>query len=362
MSESKIEWTDRTWNPVRGCSLVSAGCENCYAMKQAHRFSGPGGAYEGLTEMGSNGPRWNGKIQLLPDVLEQPLRWKKPRKVFVNSMSDLFHPDVPFDFIDKVFAVMALCPQHTFQILTKRPERMREYFTDTDEPGRLPDCREAVVIAMVVKKASAFGMDVRKINWDNFFNWPLPNVWLGVSVEDQKTADERIPILLETPAAVRFVSYEPALGPVDFETINHPYDYSINSLTGKVSSHAPMSVDPTEPGSINKLDWVIAGGESGASARPMHPDWMLSVRDQCQAAGVPFFFKQWGEWAETGPIKSGDAAICTEGHSGPFTKEFLTNHSRSGCHSAPQVMYRIGKKTAGRLLDGREHNEFPGVV
>ena len=239
-----IEWTDTVWNPVRGCSLVSAGCANCYAMKQAHRFSGKGKPYEGLTELGPQGPRWTGKVRLVPDVLEAPLHWRQPRRVFVNSMSDLFHEDVPDEFIDRVWGIMSLAPRHTYQILTKRPERML-----------------AVVSKLVARHACRDGSD-----------WPLPNVWLGVSVENQQTADERIPLLLQTPAAVRFVSAEPLLGAIDlcrYCAPNFPCDW---------------------PG----LDWVIVGGESGPKARPCYMAWILSIKDQCQAAGVPVFIKQLG--------------------------------------------------------------------
>ena len=178
--KSSIEWCDATWNPIRGCSMVSHGCTNCYAMKVAHRFSGTGMAYDGLTKMTSAGPVWNGKITLVPKLLDQPLRWRRPRKIFVNSMSDLFHENVPDSFIAQVWNVMQNANHHTFQILTKRPERM---------------------LSWVGK-------------W--FRSWPpLPNVWLGVSTEDQATADERIPLLLKTPAAVRWISAEPLLGPID---------------------------------------------------------------------------------------------------------------------------------------------------
>lgn len=171
---TKIQWTDETWNPVRGCSLVSAGCANCYAMKQAHRFGGTDKPYEGLTEIGPQGPRWTGKIRLVPEALWEPLHWKTPRRIFVNSMSDLFHKDVPDHFLAQVGEVIQQAQRfgHTFQILTKRPQRMRDYL---QKNGRTP----------------------------------LHNAWFGVSVEDQATADERIPLLLQTPAATRFISVEP---------------------------------------------------------------------------------------------------------------------------------------------------------
>lgn len=254
-TKTDIEWTDTTWNPVRGCSLVSAGCTNCYAMKQAHRFSGKGKPYEGLTEIGPQGPRWTGKLRLVPEALEEPLHWKQPRRIFVNSMSDLFHEDVPHSFIVSVFSHMEAAPQHTFQILTKRPARMLEQFR----------CGLSAKFPV------------------------LPNVHLGVSIEDQRTADERIPILLETPAAVRFISAEPLLGPLDLENLNVKGDL-LDARTGELRGK--------ESGCIAdegvSLDWVIVGGESGPGARPCDLAWIRSIKDQCQAAKVPVFFKQGG--------------------------------------------------------------------
>ena len=209
---TKIQWTDRTWNPVRGCSLVSAGCANCYAMKQAHRFSKTGQPYAGLTEIGPHGPRWNGNIMLVPEALEEPLRWKTPARVFVNSMSDLFHEDVPDSFIDQVMRAMANTKRHTYQVLTKRPARMLAYLS-----GWWKRCYQDFETGEYIP-----------VN-------QCPHIWFGVSVENQETADERIPLLLQTPAAVRFVSAEPLLGPVDLER------YLVGSPA---------------------LDWVIVGGES----------------------------------------------------------------------------------------------------
>jgi protein gp37 len=206
---SNIEWTDATWNPVRGCALVSAGCTNCYAMRVAHRFSGDSQPYAGLTKLTSHGPVWTGDVTLWPDVLDVPLRWRRPRRIFVNSMSDLFHEDVPEEFIDKVFAVMALSPQHTFQILTKRPVRMRDYLLTVQNDDK--DFNRWSNAGVEITDSPCAVIDDA--------DWPLPNVWLGVSVEDQATADERIPLLLQTPAAVRFLSCEPLLGPVDLKTI-----------------------------------------------------------------------------------------------------------------------------------------------
>ena len=284
-TKTSIEWTDVSWNPVRGCSLVSAGCANCYAMKQAHRFSRAGQPYEGLTELGPHGPRWTGKVTLVPEALDEPLRWKGPRKVFVNSMSDLFHDDIPDEFIERVFAVMALARRHTFQVLTKRPERMRQFYEGL-KWERLIDCANQNVNGGshgvgAYSLASTNGRSTKerfvqfneKTAYRPLSKPPMPNVWLGVSIEDQQTADARIPILLETPAAVRFVSAEPLLRLVDLE--------AYLSYHGRVLSHGG-------------LDWVIVGGESGPGSRPCDVGWIRSITAQCQEGGVPVFVKQLG--------------------------------------------------------------------
>lgn len=303
MNESQIQWTDKTWNPVRGCSLVSAGCKNCYAMKQAHRFSGPGGKYEGLTELGPNGPRWNGKIRLVPEALEQPLRLRKPSRIFVNSMSDLFHESVSDEFIARVFSVMAEADRHTFQVLTKRPERM-------------------AATVRTIKRVVAE-------DWERFdggrFTWPLPNIWLGVSVEDQKTADQRIPLLLQTPAAVRFVSYEPALGPVHFGGALY------RRLGCEGAQPDPECLECRD--ACGKLDWIIVGGESGPKARPFELAWARQTVSQCKAAGVPVFVKQIGSHPFSERQEPGWATLYKDRHgqepSGHFAPHFL-NDSHGG--------------------------------
>ena len=266
---SKIEWTDRTWNPVRGCSIVSPGCVNCYAMKQAHRFSGEGKPYHGLTKQTKAGPQWTGRVLMYPHLDDEPLQWREPARVFVNSMSDLFHQGVHSAFIETIFYTMAEAHWHTFQILTKRPKRMR------DE------------VRYLAGRLLADG-----------HRWPLPNVWLGVSVENQKYADKRIPPLLQTPAAVRFISAEPLLGPVDIE----PY-----------ASRNVLGVNDASGG----LDWVIVGGESGPGARPFDLAWARSIVQQCKAAGVPCFVKQLGgvptmpdaDWRRGVPGNSGSVYL-----------------------------------------------------
>ena len=329
-----IEWTDATWNPIRGCSRVSEGCRNCYAEKVAARFSGEGQPYEGL--MAKSG-RWNGQIKFVEHLLDQPLRWKKPRRIFVNSMSDLFHENIPFDFIDRVFAVMAMCPQHTFQILTKRPERMLEYFNNTGGVSR----RDWVLIAV--------SRVTRKSRVDSF-QWPLHNVWLGVSVEDQKTADERIPLLLQTSAAVRWISAEPLLGEIDLRKLNADgFAYDLDELNGE-------SNEETFYENIS-LDWVVVGGESGKSARPMHPDWARKLRAQCVESNVPFLFKQWGQWKEINLSESvGEKEWYIINKNGVID----IPDDRTPSEDIGEVaMIEVGKKKAGRTLDGRTWDEYP---
>ncbi|RWC47993.1 MAG: phage Gp37/Gp68 family protein [Mesorhizobium sp.] len=315
--KSAIEWTDATWNPIVGCSILSPGCTHCYAMRMAARIEAMGGAkhYAGTTKKVNGNTIWTGKLALAPEhILTQPLRWARPRRIFVNSMGDMFHEDVPYEWIDRVFAVMALAPQHTFQVLTKRAARMRAYASGFECDG-----------ARRLNVAAAAGRMME--DGDNAHDyvanlgWPLPNVWLGVSAERRVEWLERTTELRQTPAAVRFVSAEPLLG-----------DLGQLDLTG--------------------LDWIIAGGESGPDSRPMHPAWPRSIRDQCQAAGVPFFFKQWGEWNTRGHafgigvVKQPHAEIDGLSIVAPWGREDV-------------IMARVGKKAAGRLLDGIEHNAMP---
>lgn len=402
---TKIEWTDESWNPVRGCSRVSEGCRNCYAEGVAARFSGAGMPYEGLITKTTKGPTWNGEIKLVPTKLGQPLRWPRSRMIFVNSMSDLFHPSVPDEFIDEVFAVMALAPQHTFQVLTKRPERMREYLSRPAAEVRiglqvLAMCLDS---AVATKGRSELGRGVTlkttDINPGGLATWPLPNVWLGVSVEDQATADERIPLLLETPAGVRWVSAEPLLGPVDLERVmwrpprpDHP-EHRVGVLRGGYWNRAPYmfgapsaAISEEKGGFTNHsdmpgtIDWVVVGGESGPKARPMHPAWARGLRDQCAAAGVPFLFKQWGEWRPAQSISEATnyPTLASDRARAGKTKQAKDFPNMSGCyHLDHQVasmidglgeyayldcaMFKAGRKHAGRLLDGALHDAYPSA-
>lgn len=256
---SKIEWTEATWNPVTGCTKVSPGCDHCYAETFAERWRGVPGHY---FEQGFD-------VALRPDKLDQPLHWKRPRRIFVNSMSDLFHDDVPNEYIASVLGVMARAPQHTFQLLTKRHGRMKSLLNNPDWAWS----------AQVAALAHGFNPDGVELNPQDI-PWPLPNVWLGVSVEDQKWADIRIPALLETPAAVRFVSAEPLLGPVSLaSTLTWP--------DGSVRVSAPDA-------GVSGIDWLIIGGESGPGARPMELDWAASLVRQCRDHEIAPFVKQLG--------------------------------------------------------------------
>lgn len=268
---TKIEWAEETWNPVTGCSPISEGCRNCYAARMAKRLAGRCGYPEGEPF----------RVTLHPDKLDQPMRWKKPRMIFVCSMGDLFHEDVPTTFIDQVLEIIASCPQHTFIALTKRPENLEHkiYGITPDNPYRLLG-----------------GGDY------------LPNLWLGVTAENQQRADERIPVLLQIPAAVRFVSVEPMLGPVDLTKISlgpngHGLTFYHNSLNGWSTGYNAETHKQkvSRNDQFSRLDWVICGGESGPGARPMHPDWVRSIRDQCRDAGVAFYMKQMGSaWNKKG--------------------------------------------------------------
>jgi len=356
---TKIEWTDETWSPVRvrvrkvaaavalvkgyaslvqiaekmagrvgqHCEHVSAGCEHCYAQTNNHRClpaNGTGLPYD---------RRSRDLVEAFVDekALLQPLGWKMPRKIFIENQSDIFGEWVTDEMRDRIFAVMALCPQHTFQVLTKRAERMLKYlsgerwhrnvqasiYSEIHDRGHKWDQK---LLDVVNKRAnqSAHNLDFYK---------PLSNVWLGVSVENQAAADERVPLLLDTPAAKRFVSCEPLLGPIDLSAMEIALDYEEEVW----------------------LDWVICGGESGAGARPMHPDWARGLRDACVSAYVPFFFKQWGEF--TSEQRPG-----VEVEMSRLKKNQCVTSGIAGHHTLYTL---VGKKAAGHLLDGVEWHQFP---
>lgn len=353
-----IEWTDATWNPIVGCSIVSPGCTNCYAMKMAARIEAMQDSavragkvvqaehYAGTTKWVNGNAVWTGQLALASDrVLTQPLRWKRPRRIFVNSMGDLFHEGVPDEWISSVFAVMAQCPQHTFQVLTKRSSNMCRVVGD---PAFANDVFATLRIID--------NPDQRP------FEWPLQNVWLGVSAEDQTRADQRIPDLLATPAAVRFVSAEPLLGAIDFRPC-WLREMTICGDCPSADDGADIECKSDDP----RLDWVIVGGESGPGARPMHPDWARSLRDRCAAARVPFFFKQWGEWTPgecvpadvTGIVESATLEDFQTGR-WHFARERI---DMDGGHADDEPdVWRVGKRRAGRMLDGCTHDGMPAVA
>ena len=301
MSKTNIEWCKRpgtlpeVWNVVTGCTKVSQGCKNCYAEVMHKRL-------QKMMPTKYNHEFLTGAVEH-SDLLTLPLKWKKPRTVFVNSMSDLFHEKVSFEFINSVFTVMADCDKHTFIILTKRPERILEFIQ--------------------WKKKQ-----LMQITW-----MPSDNVWIGVSVEDQKTANERIPILLKIPSTIRFLSCEPLLGDINIA------DATKTSVIAKGFSYL----------NFQTIDWVIVGGESGKNARPMHPDWAISIKNQCKAANVPFFFKQWGEW---GKIKPGQIGK-------PYFPNKLASVDDGNKNFVEMVKY--GKHNTGNELHGNIYQEFPKV-
>lgn len=335
-----IEWTHRagttgeTWNPIVGCSIATAGCTNCYAMTMAARIeaidaaAGRAGHYAGTTKKVKGKPVWTGGIGIAPDhIFTAPLRWRSPRTVFVNSMSDLFHEDVPDAVIDRVFAVMAMATAHTFQVLTKRAARMREYVS-----GFTCDGARRLNVADAAARLMNDGDNTH--DWGASAPWPLPNVWLGVSAERRTEWLERTADLRETPAAIRFVSIEPLLG-----------DLGEIDLTG--------------------LHWIITGGESGKGARPMHPDWPGSIGNQCARAGVAYFHKQNGVWRVVYDRDRDDPDWRRCGTVAADTPQgrWLNMAGGHGFHGERVVrVVPATKKAAGRLLDGFEHNGFPEVT
>lgn len=314
MNKTSIEWTDYTWNPVTGCTKVSQGCKNCYAETMTTRFEKVWG--HSFKE-----------VVCHQDRLNEPITMGKRlhgKKVFVCDMSDLFHEDVPERFIMEVIQVITICKDTTFQILTKRIERALDFFN-----------------RFVPKYFN--GLE------ENYF--PIQNLWIGTSCEDQKTANERIPCLIHIPAVVHFISCEPLLGPIDLRKIDprerlkseHVFCYDV--------------IDNTEGPSA--IQWIIAGGESGRSARPMHPDWVRSLRDQCSSCDVPFFFKQWGEWMPISrPLTSSEINVLPEVYKSSNFLQF----SSDIINEDNAEFYRAGKSQSGNKLDGKQYLQFPETI
>jgi protein gp37 len=325
--KTAISYADASWPVVTGCSKVGEGCRNCYAAFQAAGRLRHHPHYVGLAGFDSKGvAQWTGKVRCNEDALEEPMKRKKPTTYFVAPRGDLFHEQVPDDFLDKVFDVMGRCPQHRFLVFTKRSERRLEYIVNAH----------------------------RHIDLEEY-SWPLPNVWQITSVWDQESANRLIPPTLYTPAALRGVSIEPLLGPIDLARLTERITEAdgtcvqhIDALNGTLSDDENGVIDGAfEPGKEPRLDWVIVGGESGKNARPMHPDWARSLRDQCAEAGVPFYFKQWGEFFPGECLH--DKRDFPDREGVPFCVLQTGN----------QVMYRVGKAKAGHLLDGKEYLGVP---
>ncbi len=307
--KTHIEWTDATWNIINGCTVLSPGCTNCYAMRLAGTRLRNHPSREGLTKDSNAGPVWNGTVRLYEPLLDQPKRWSRRREIFVCAHGDLGHPAVDDRMLDKVFVAMLEAPQHIYQILTKRPERFVAYFADLPNRQREWSCYS--------------GLD--------WFDGIPSNWWFGISAEDQKRYDERWHVLAQLPAAVRWVSAEPLLGALD------------------ITGHAIMP------------QWLVAGGESGPGARPMHPDWARGLRDQCAASGVPFLFKQWGSWVSIYDRDRDDPDWRACPRPGDWSrKRYLNLAGGQGFHGDQlHMMQNVGKKAAGRLLDGVQHDGRP---
>lgn len=380
---TKIEWTDATWNPITGCQIVSPGCTNCYAMKLAGGRLQHHPSRAGLTQESKSGPVWTGEVRFNREWLTQPLQWTKPRMIFVCAHGDLFADGVEDEWLDQIFAVMALAPNHVFQVLTKRPEKMRAYITDERAYGRILEA------AAALRADRPYLGDIPISDPRHAGFWT--QLWLGVSVEDQPRAEQRIPILLDTPASIRWISAEPMLGEVDWkrwlpagrrairpngEPFIAPHFYMIRcERCGWTGSSEFCGTDSWGDDSdvycpnchtsgadscmLPHLDWVVAGGESGHGARPMHPDWVRSLRDQCAAADIPFLFKQWGNW-QIASEGNGHLDHQMERNDAYWVDIDGKRHKPSSIGlMKPYAMHRVTKAIAGRLLDGVEHNAFP---
>jgi protein gp37 len=387
---TKIEWCTETWNPIAGCTKVSPGCDHCYAERMANRLANIAlkddhhGEYFRVDGIGKYAmvtldDKWNGKTFFDESQIVKPFRWKVPRKIFVISMGDLFHESVVFADIDQVITVIAMNPQHTFLVLTKRPDRMKRYFENRLDPwdylkihaynlseylinGKMP---EGWMWDPQYLDDGEGGYDKdSELIWEGA--WPLKNLWLGVTAENQEYANKRIPILLQIPAIKRFVSVEPMLGPIDFyEPQMGNEHYNTLKGFGDISGGNGHFGGP-------KLDWVICGGESGPGARPLHPDWVRSIRDQCKEANVPFFFKQWGMYRPFEPTAQPpfyrDVASNVEydGHGMNFYDQYSGEPGKwkggqwiEDLETQDCIWLKVGKKVAGSKLEGKEYKEYP---
>lgn len=362
-----ITWATDSWNPFVGCSLASPGCSNCYAMHQAARILrmqrglNNGSHYEGVITAVKGQPVWTGRINQASEKARwAPLSWLKPRTVFIGSMSDFFHPVALDAWRIEALAIAALTQRHTYLILTKRGADMQRFMSDPATAKAVWTRASEIAIQRNIKPQRL--ADTRP------GHWPLDNVALGTSVEDQKRADERIPLLLRTPAAKRFVSIEPMLGPVDLTNIKPPeFDYG--------DAHGWSAIWRNNHIGRNWLDWVIAGGENDRGDRPTHPDWLRALRDQCERHGVKFHFKQWGAWAPISQLPDEQVADFwdMEAHVSPSAdvsrtrlidragRVYRNDQQTAAAEAGAIMMLRVGTAHSGRTLDGREHDDVLGA-
>ena len=401
--KSKIEWTEATWNCLYGCSRVSPGCEHCYAERFVHRFAGPGQRYEGLTVLRKKGPVWTGKVKLAHDRLVVPLRWKRGRRIFVNSLSDVWHDEVPFEFICAMYGIMAMCPHHTFQLLTKRSRRMVEWYEMTSElvdpVGHCVDLA-GQYLCQLPNQGSITWAEVDRIKKDALPRaagraWPLDNVWLGVSAEDDRSLAARAGHLLACEAVVHWISAEPLVGPLDLA----PWIRAVEGCTEcewrgsydelVAQGGHDLCPDCRKEGTMTtyygederreadpRIDWVVVGGESGNQSRVMDPRWVQDIEAACDQAGVPWLFKQWGEWAPVGRGRV-EVPLTDDGlmFDLPNPQEVVGTPREMMSVRGPQDsrhrlfraigdhwMERVGKKTAGRLLGGQTKDGYPAIA
>ncbi len=287
-AKTNISWTDASWNPIRGCSLASRGCQNCYAMNVAQRYSGPGQPYEGLARTVNGHAAWTNKVAFFPHKLVEPLQWQEPKKIFVNSMSDFWHPDVTLDWQAQMWAVMITASHHTFQILTKRPERISAMLCAKEFAPLVNGYLERW------RTQRPRDQRVQAAQFHNPIGEPAYNIWIGASVEDQGTANTRIPHLMQVPAAIRFLSCEPLLGPINLEKLTAGFQEPgrERAIEREVYPFSGLFAIPDCDWEVGKIHWVIDGGESGQGFRQADHDWYRSIRDQCARHGVAYFHKQ----------------------------------------------------------------------
>lgn len=348
-----ISWAEATWNVLTGCTVLSPGCKRCYAMKLAGARLKNHWSRQGLTVDSKAGPVWTGEVRYNPEWLDQPLRWSRPRMIFVAAHSDIGHPAVRDEWRDAIFAVMALRPDHVYLVLTKRPDVLGAYLASESTRGRVWAHASRLAGKFRRTRDQLFAIGQR------ISNWPLQNVWVGTSAEDQPHLDERLPHLLRLPAALRWLSIEPMLGPVDLTMVptwtdpRSDDENTLNALTGREYHAGAGVLGDRGP----RIEWVVAGGESQNSDRPTHPDWVRSLRDQCQAAAVPFHFKQWGDWidADNG-LKNPHGRSWTFNEAARIADEggWAYEHNSDGT-----TMIKAGARRTGRTLDGHIWDEFP---